>query len=310
VKISIITICYNRAASIENAIRSVLSQDYAHIEYIVVDGASTDGTQQVIEKYRDRITTYLSEPDTGMYNALNKAIRLATGDVIGILHSDDAFASTDTISRYAAEFIRSNADVVYANGVYIQRREVRGEKQEVRGRQEGEVCSGQFAVNSKTIDNGSLVYEHETRNSKLETRNTKHETVGGESVIKRIYNSAPFKPWYLYLGWIPLHTTIMVRREVFDNYGLYDESYSIASDYEISLRWFTQSNLKKVHLKLCVVKMLLGGKSTSMALQKKKSTEDNRVLKQYKLWGKLTLLFKIVRKIPQYIQPYFTTQQI
>ncbi len=196
-----------------------------------------------------------------MYNALNKAIRLATGDVIGILHSDDAFASTDTISRYAAEFIRSNADVVYANGVYIQRQEVRGEWREVRGERQ-------------------------------------------EVRVKRIYNSAPFKPWYLYLGWIPLHTTIMVRREVFDNYGLYDESYSIASDYEISLRWFTQPNLKKVHIKLCVVKMLLGGKSTSMALQKKKSSEDNRVLKQYKLWGKLTLLFKIVRKIPQYIQPY------
>ncbi len=267
-KITILTISYNRATTIENAIRSVLSQDYADIEYIVVDGASTDGTQQVIEKYRDKISKYISEPDTGMYNALNKAIRLATGDVIGILHSDDAFESTDTLSQYIEEFERTNADLVYANGVYCPQLLKGSEKD--NGRQ--------------TTDNGLPLTPK-----------------GGEERIKRIYNSAPFKPWYLYLGWIPLHTTIFVRRELFDKYGLYDESYTIASDYEISLRWFTQPGIKKVFMNRRVVRMMLGGKSTNMAMQKRKSTEDARVLKQYKLWGKLTLLFKIVRKIPQYI---------
>jgi len=265
-KISIITISYNRAATIARAIESVLSQDYADVEYIVVDGASTDGTQQVIEQYKEKISRYISEPDGGMYEALNKAIGMATGDVVGILHSDDVFYATDILSQYAATFKQTDADVVYANGLYI-------------------TDNGQ-----QTTDNGSLMPELETRNSKLETYK-----------VKRIYRSSPFKPWYLYFGWIPLHTTIFVRREVFESFGLYDESYSIASDYEISLRWFTRPELKKVYMNRMVVKMGMGGKSTSMALQKKKSTEDARVLKQYKLWGKLTLAFKILRKIPQYL---------
>ncbi len=84
-KISIITISYNRVGTIASAIESVLSQDYPNVEYIVVDGASTDGTQAVIERYADRITHYQSAPDTGMYNALNKAINLCTGDVVGLL---------------------------------------------------------------------------------------------------------------------------------------------------------------------------------------------------------------------------------
>jgi glycosyltransferase involved in cell wall biosynthesis len=99
---SIITVVFNRVATIERAIQSVLQQDYPHIEYIIVDGASTDGTNQVIEKYRSHFKQYISEKDNGMYDALNKGIKMATGDVVGILHADDVFADHTIISHVAA----------------------------------------------------------------------------------------------------------------------------------------------------------------------------------------------------------------
>ena len=86
-KVSIITVCYNRVATIGRTIESVLAQDYVNIEYIVVDGASTDGTKEVVERYADRLACFISEPDKGMYEALNKGIHRATGDIIGVSHS-------------------------------------------------------------------------------------------------------------------------------------------------------------------------------------------------------------------------------
>lgn len=275
-KISIITICYNRVSTIESAIQSVLSQNYQAIEYIVVDGGSTDGTQAVIEKYRSEISHYISEPDKGMYDALNKAIKMATGELVMILHSDDEFYNEKVVQLYADEYLKSGADVLYANGVYIDN------PQPLKG--------GKKDYSQQTNDD-------KTQNSKLETPNEK---------IKRIYNAKPFKKWYLYFGWIPLHTTIAVKKDVFDRFGLYKDQYRIASDYEISLRWFSNASLKKHFINARVVKMKLGGKSTSASLQKKKSTEDLDIIKQYKLWGIITLAFKIARKIPQYLLPRIT----
>ena len=92
-KISIITVCYNSAAHIEEAIQSVLNQSYEHKEYIVIDGGSKDTTLDIIEKYRDRIDYFVSEPDKGISDAFNKGIKAATGDIIGICNSDDILAS-------------------------------------------------------------------------------------------------------------------------------------------------------------------------------------------------------------------------
>lgn len=103
-KISLITVVYNRAATIERTILSVLDQSYADIEYIVVDGASTDGTLDVIRKYENRISRIISEKDKGVYDAINKGIQIATGTVIGILHADDRFANKDVLSQIAETF--------------------------------------------------------------------------------------------------------------------------------------------------------------------------------------------------------------
>lgn len=118
-RISIITACYNRAATIRGAIESVLAQDYEDIEYIVVDGASTDGSLGVIDEYRTRIAKVISEPDNGMYEAINKGVRAATGDVIGLLHSDDMLYSTDTITKVVARMKATGADFLYGDGLFV-----------------------------------------------------------------------------------------------------------------------------------------------------------------------------------------------
>ena len=119
-RVSIITVCYNRKATIEKSIRSVLGQHYPNIEYIVIDGNSIDGTKEIIQSYSDRITTYISEPDNGMYDAINKGLRLATGDIVGLLHSDDEFYDLAVVTKIVAAFKSTpDTDCVYGNGIYV-----------------------------------------------------------------------------------------------------------------------------------------------------------------------------------------------
>jgi len=119
-RVSIITICYNREATIAKAIESVLLQDYLNIEYIIIDGNSNDGTTVIIQSYADKINTFISEPDKGMYDALNKGLDLATGDIIGLMHSDDEFYDATVVSQIVAAFQNNqNTDGVYGDGVYV-----------------------------------------------------------------------------------------------------------------------------------------------------------------------------------------------
>ena len=122
-KVSIITSCYNRHSVVRKAIESVLAQDYPDIEYIVVDGNSTDGSMDIIHEYRDRISRIVCEPDNGMYEAINKGIRAATGDIVGLLHSDDCFYDPHTISEVVEAFKNSKAEMVYGNGLFVNERD-------------------------------------------------------------------------------------------------------------------------------------------------------------------------------------------
>jgi len=119
VKISIITSVYNNKDTIEDAIKSVLNQTYKNIEYIVIDGASTDGTIDIVKKYQDKISKFISEPDNGIYDGLNKGIKLATGDVIAFLHSDDIYASNDIIEYIVNNF--DDNDAIYGDLVYTSK---------------------------------------------------------------------------------------------------------------------------------------------------------------------------------------------
>ncbi|MFM9004678.1 MAG: glycosyltransferase family 2 protein, partial [Flavobacteriales bacterium] len=122
-KVSIITITYNSAETLEDTIQSVLSQDYPNVEYIIVDGSSKDDTLAIVERYRKSIAVVLSEPDKGIYDAMNKGVRLATGDVIGILNSDDFYADSTVLTDVVANFSQTNADACYADLVYVDRNE-------------------------------------------------------------------------------------------------------------------------------------------------------------------------------------------
>jgi len=118
-KISIITVVYNNAHVIKSAIDSVLNQTYENIEYIIIDGKSIDGTVEIIQSYGDKINKFVSEPDCGIYDAMNKGLKLATGDVVGILNSDDFYISNDVISKVNEIFKEHSVESMFADLVYV-----------------------------------------------------------------------------------------------------------------------------------------------------------------------------------------------
>ena len=122
VKVSIVTATYNSARTLGDTMKSVLKQTYSDIEYIVVDGLSSDGTQDIIRQHETKFggrLKWISEKDSGIYDAMNKGIRMATGDIVGILNSDDYFTSDDVIERMVASFENQNIDAVYGDIHFI-----------------------------------------------------------------------------------------------------------------------------------------------------------------------------------------------
>lgn len=118
-RITVITAVRNRVATVGACIESVLGQTWPDLEYLVIDGASTDGTDAVIDRYAGRISRVVREPDEGIYDALNKGIRLATGDVVGFLHADDLFADRWTLEAIARRFEATGSAAVYGDLVYV-----------------------------------------------------------------------------------------------------------------------------------------------------------------------------------------------
>jgi len=112
-KVSIITVCYNAEKTIRDTIESVINQSYSDIEYLVIDGGSSDGTMDIVNEYRNTIGVVVSEKDNGLYDAMNKGMSLATGDLIGVLNSDDIFYSISTVEEIAT--LAQDADGVYAD---------------------------------------------------------------------------------------------------------------------------------------------------------------------------------------------------
>ena len=245
-KISIITITYNSAKTLQRALASILSQTYKDIEHIIVDGASDDGTVEIIKAYAaaHENVQWVSEKDDGIYNALNKGIRMATGDVIGFLHSDDVLNSADSIEQIATAFESSQADVVYGDLQYCK----------------------------------------------------------GGKVVRR-WKSNAFNPRTLKFGWMPPHPTVYVRKEVYEQVGLYDEWFRISADYDMLLRIFT-AGYKTYYIPEVMVSMETGGasnKNTKARLSK--TQEDFIVLKKNHVGaGLLTVACKQLRKIRQFLR--------
>jgi glycosyltransferase involved in cell wall biosynthesis len=140
-KISIITVVYNGAAFIADAIRSVLGQDYAPIEYIVVDGGSRDGTVDIVRSFAEKVDRFISEPDQGIYDAMNKGLALATGEVVGILNADDIYANRHIVGKVVRKFLETGCDALYGDLVYVEANQI---DRIVRYWKTGEYYTGAF----------------------------------------------------------------------------------------------------------------------------------------------------------------------
>ncbi|MFD2942077.1 glycosyltransferase family 2 protein [Flavobacterium notoginsengisoli] len=244
-RVTIITVCYNRKNTIEKAIKSVLDQNYDNIEYIVIDGNSKDGTKEIIESYKDRITKYISEPDNGMYDAINKGLKLATGDVIGLMHSDDEFYDNDVVLRIALRFQEPNIEGVYGDGVYVSNDQ---KERLIRNR------------------------------------------IGGGFSLKRIKG-----------GWLPLHPTVYLKKSVIDKNGFYNLDFKIASDTEFLLRYLYKHKIKMSYINEYIVKMRMGGMSTSFKRAFEVLKEDYRIYKYHGLTAFSVVFRKKTIALKQYI---------
>ncbi|BDU27197.1 glycosyltransferase family 2 protein [Flavobacterium sp. GSB-24] len=245
-RITIITVCYNRKNTIEKAIKSVLSQNYHDVEYIIVDGNSTDGTKEIISSYSDKITQFISEPDKGMYDAINKGLKLATGDVIGLMHSDDEFYDKKALTRIAARFeYEPNIDGVYGDGVYVS--------------------------------------------NDLQERLIR-DRIGGVFSIKKLKE-----------GWLPLHPTVYLKKSIIDKHGLYNLDFKIASDTEFLLRYLYKYKIKMSYIDSYIVKMRMGGMSTSFKRAFEVLQEDYKIYKFHGLAAIGTVFLKKTIALRQYI---------
>lgn len=124
-KITVITVTYNSKNTIEETIKSVISQNYQDIEYIIIDGLSTDGTIKLINKYKNSISKFISEPDNGMYDAINKGIKLSTGEVIGILNSDDVFANSNILNLVVDSFNNNKVDSIIGDVAFVKNKKIK-----------------------------------------------------------------------------------------------------------------------------------------------------------------------------------------
>lgn len=248
-KVTIITSCYNRESTIRGCIESVLVQDYPDIEYIVIDGASTDGSLAVINEYRDRITKIISEPDKGMYEAINKGLRAATGDIVGLVHSDDFLYSPHTISHIVERFKQTGADFLYGDGLFVS-----------------------AEITDKVVRNW----------------------IGGN-----------YRLWKVKHGWLPLHPTCYIRRDVIEKRGYYNETYKIAADSDLLFRYLLGGELSVTYLNEYIIRMRMGGLSTDSAKRRQMWKEDIRMYHSHGMNPIITKLEKMLWKIPQFIMAKF-----
>ena len=240
--VTIITIVSNNVKTIRNAIQSVAYQDYGNIEHIVIDNCSTDGTLEAVNEQVKDLSLVISEPDKGIYYALNKGIELSHGEIIGFLNSDDVLKNRKVISTIVSELQSSKSDAVYGDLQYF----------------------------SKKFPNK----------------------------ISRIWKAGNYSKRKIEFGWMPPHPTFYTYKYLYDQYGFFDVSYQISSDYDMMIRLLYQNNLQATYIPKVLVKMQSGGISTSIQSLWLKTKEDFLIMKKNN-FTLFTLFYKIVRKLGQ-----------
>lgn len=234
-KVSIITVVRNNKDTIKDAINSVINQTYKDIEYIIIDGASTDGTVEIVKSYGNKISKFVSEPDKGLYDAMNKGIKLATGDVVGILNSDDFYVDEFVIEKVVKIFEEKEVDSLFADIVFVQ------------------------------SDNLNKVI--------------------------RYYDSSVFTPLTFAYGLAPAHPSFFVKREVYAQYGLFRTDLKIAADFDLMVRFLYKHKISYYYMQEAIIKMRMGGVSTSFSSMWLNTIENMRVCRDY---GIKTNIFKML----------------
>jgi glycosyltransferase len=244
-RFSIITGVFNNKELLMSAINSVNSQQGVEIEHIIMDGGSTDGTVEMIQQQKLPNLIFTSEKDKGIYDALNKGFEKASGDILGIMHSDDIFYSSDILQKIHDQFAKG-ADIVYADLDYVNR------------------------------DDVSTVFRH--------------------------WKSGPFKRFNLKFGWIPPHPSFYMKKSVFNEIGHFDLQFKISADYDYLLRVLVSKKYKLTYLPVTAVKMRVGGDSNkSLKNIIAGSLQDYSIAKKHFMFPLITVISKVVRKIPQLI---------
>lgn len=264
--ITLITASFNSVAVIRTALESVLRQTWPEIEYLIIDGGSCDGTIECIREYEPKFKgrlRWISEPDHGMYDAINKGIRLATGEVIGILNADDVLASDDVIEKVAGEFGSSGA-LSRAAKPGTKRREFFFDRITGFGGSSSILCKDKRT----TLSQGPLFYNEERVDVVYgdirfvrDRRDAGLDALRAEATVRR-YSARHWHPWMLQWGFMPPHPSVYMRRACFSRLGVYALDYEIAADYALLIRFLRRARLPVRYLPLCMVDMRLGGKST------------------------------------------------
>lgn len=244
-KFSLITVCLNSETTISDTVKSVLSQDYSNYEHIVFDGGSTDKTIPILKKFGDKIRL-IEGNDSGIFNAMNQAIGYASGDIIGIINSDDFYASNAILSKVVGTFMKDGTDSVYGDLHYVHR------------------------------DAPDRIYRN---------------WVSGEFTLKKMR-----------YGWTIPHPTFFVKRYIYDQYGLFDDTFKISGDYELILRFLYKHKITSSYIPEVLVKMRNNGNSDGGIKKRVASLKED-----YWAWGKnelnpaiFTIPFKPLRKLSQF----------
>lgn len=245
-KVSIITVTLNSEKYLADCIESVRGQHYSDIEHIIIDGKSSDRTLEIIRKNCDYISKWVSETDRGMYDAINKGLKMATGDIVGILNSDDMFASADCVSNIVTCFKNSNTDSVYGNLMYVQ------------------------------PDNTQKVI--------------------------RLWKGVSYKRFRFRYGWMPAHPTFYIRRGLIEQYGLYENHYYTAADYEFMARYLFKYQVSSAYIDEMIIKMRTGGMSNeNWKSRLRANRRDFLAMKKNNIpFSFLVSILKPLIKIPQF----------
>ena len=281
-KITILTAALNPGSALRDCLESVAGQRLPvgiEVEHIVLDGASTDGTVAALERWAGEGPgrAFRSGPDGGFYEALNSGIRLAGGDVVGILNADDYYFDGQALARVVEAFSEAGVDGVYGDLVYVAGK---GSRKKMEKIFQGSVYSGS-GMQSEWRDNGSW---------------------GEGFEIKRYWKSGNFRAGAFRLGWMPPHPTIFVRREVYEACGGFRTDFGSAADYEWILRVMLKRAVPFAYIPHVLVAMREGGMSNrSLAARLAANRNDRRAWVSNSLtplpW---TFLLKPLRKLPQW----------